>query len=71
MAGNATLLVGVEEEHVDDVIDIIVHNSKKRTKMVSPVVSYSSSTIFPGAPVEVTVGGATIFVLDVLRYEKA
>ena len=35
-AGNATLLIGTEEEKVDEVIEIIGEYSRKRSQMVSP-----------------------------------
>jgi uncharacterized protein YaaQ len=70
-AGNTTLLVGVEEDKVDNVLDIIKKRSKSRKQVIN-------SSMVPGAiegmyipyPVEVVVGGATIFVIDVERFEK-
>lgn len=68
-AGNTTLLVGVEDQKVDEVIDIIAHNSKKRTRKAPAPIS-GAGGVASAFPVEVTVGGATIFVLDVERFEK-
>ena len=68
MAGNTTFLVGTEDNRVDDVIAIIEKHSKKRTQMV-PSSTYGTST-YASFPVEVTVGGATVFVTDIERYEK-
>ena len=71
-AGNTTLLVGVEKEKLDQVIDIIKSKSKSRKKLInSSTVPAVNSAIIPGYPVEVKVGGATIFVVDVERHEKA
>ena len=70
MAGNTTFLVGTEDEKVDAVIDIISSQSRKRTQMV-PTTSAHDGGMFSSYPVEVTVGGATIFVLNVDRFEKA
>lgn len=69
MSGNTTFLVGTEDNRVDDVIAIIEKRSKKRTQMV-PSTTYGDSE-YASYPVEVTVGGATIFVLDIERFEKA
>ena len=69
MAGNTTLLIGVEDDKVDDVLHIIGENSRKRTKMVPSTASFSAG-MYAGMPVQVTVGGATIFVMDVDRFEK-
>lgn len=69
MAGNTTFLVGVEDEKVDTVIDLIKKQSKRRTQMV-PTTSSFDVGMYSTFPVEVTVGGATIFVLNVERFEK-
>lgn len=68
-AGNVTILVGVEEEKVQAVIDIIHEHSHSR-KHVIPTTTEIGSGNCPGVPVEVTVGGATVFVVDVERMER-
>ena len=70
MAGNTTFLVGVEDEKVDTVINLIKKQSKRRTQML-PTTSSFDVGMYSTFPVEVTVGGATIFVLNVDRFEKA
>ena len=68
-AGNTTLLTGVEDGKVSKAIDIISKYSSKRTQMMAGSLPMDmDAQIIP--PVEVTVGGATIFVLDVDQYEK-
>ena len=69
MAGNTTFLVGTDDEKVDEVISIIGSHSKKRTQMVPSSASYGVG-MYTSFPVEVQVGGATIFVLPVDRFEK-
>ena len=69
MAGNTTFLVGTDDDKVDDVIHIIGSHSKKRTQMVPSSASYGVG-MYTSFPVEVQVGGATIFVLPVDRFEK-
>jgi uncharacterized protein YaaQ len=68
-AGNATLLIGAEDEKVNDVIELIRRFSSKRTQMVETSPSFSNET-FMTMPVEVTVGGATVFVLEVDQFYK-
>mgnify|MGYP002093115540 CR=1 FL=1 len=68
MAGNTTFLVGTDESRVDEVVGIVECHSKKRTQMV-PSTTYGASS-YSSFPVEVTVGGATLFVVDVERCEK-
>ena len=66
MAGNTTFLVGVDDERVDQVLATIEKHSKKRTQMI-PSTSYGTSA-YASFPVEVTVGGATVFVINIERY---
>ena len=68
-SGNSTLLIGTEDENVDNVIEIISEFSRKRTQMVTPSPSFMSEGFISRA-VEVTVGGATIFVVDVDKFIK-
>ena len=71
LSGNATLLVGVEEEKLEQVIDLIREYSHSR-KHVVPSIDYDVTGMgyLPAMPVEVTVGGATVFVVDVERFER-
>ncbi len=64
--GNTTLMIGVENEKVDLTLEVIKRESSKRKETV--VVP---STAMPGyadttpVPMQVTLGGATVFVIDV------
>jgi uncharacterized protein YaaQ len=70
-AGNTTVLVGVEDDEVDSVKRIIEENCQSRKEMVTSPAPVSGTTgVFIPYPVEVTVGGATVFVLDVSEYLK-
>ena len=67
--GNTTLLIGVEEENLDQLLAIIENNCKKRnttTTIINP--TGESSIISSTVPIEISVGGATIFVIDVEQY---
>ena len=70
-AGNTTLLVGVEDDRFDTAMGIIEKICKSR-KQIAP--SPSSMVGMPGSyspyPIEVVVGGATIFVLSVDQFVK-
>ncbi len=69
-SGNTTLLLGVKEEQVDEVMKIIEANCKTREITTSLLtVSMPGDTYMP-YPLEVRVGGATIFILDVERFVK-
>ncbi len=70
-AGNTTLLVGVEEENLDTVIEVIKKKSKSRKQVInSSMTPNGMGGMFVPYPVEVVVGGATVFVMDVFRFEK-
>lgn len=69
MAGNTTFISGVDDEKVDDVISLISKYSSRRTQIV-PSTSTMDVGMYSSFPVEVTVGGSTIFVLNVDRFEK-
>ncbi|HHT55481.1 MAG TPA: transcriptional regulator [Acholeplasma sp.] len=68
-AGNATFLVGVNDEKVQDIIDIIEKHSKKRTKLV-PNTIVNEFGSFSSLPLEVEVGGATVFIVNVDQFIK-
>lgn len=68
-AGNTTFICGVEDERLEEVLEIIRAQSKRRTQMV-PTTTFYDAGLYAAYPVEVTVGGATIFVLDVAQFEK-
>lgn len=67
--GNTTIIVGVQKEKVDNVIDIIREECKTRKQM-----TMDNHGVLPAGrvpyPVEVVVGGATVFVIDVEQFYK-
>lgn len=71
-AGNTTLLVGVDEDKVDKVIGIIKNLCESRKQVITSTSPVTGTTgVYVPYPIEVSVGGATIFVVDVDRFEKA
>ena len=70
-SGNTTLLIGIEKEKVDYVISIIEEKCKSRTKVTStPITTTWLPTAYIPQAIEVPIGGATIFVLDVDQFAK-
>jgi len=67
-AGNTTLLVGVEEDKVDSCMELIEKNCKTRSITTSLMTVTMPGDTFMPYPIEVKVGGATVFVLDVEQY---
>jgi uncharacterized protein YaaQ len=63
---NATILLGVDEEKVDDVLSLIQSNCQTRTQYVNPLPPVMEpGEFYMPYPVEVQIGGATVFVLEV------
>ncbi len=69
-AGNVTLLIGVEDRKVDEVTNIIGEHSSQRKKITPVNTTYIGESMLSSMPIQVTVGGATIFVLDVEQFYK-
>ena len=68
---NATVIVGVEDAQVDEVITIVRENCNARTQVVNPMPPIMEpGEFFMPYPLEVEVGGATVFVLLVERFER-
>jgi uncharacterized protein YaaQ len=68
---NATILVGVEEAQVEEVLDITRKTCTARTQIVNPMPPIMEpGEFFMPYPLEVEVGGATVFVLPVERFER-
>lgn len=68
---NASVLVGVEEQQVEDVLRVIRETCHARTQYINPMPPIMEpGEFYMPYPVEVTFGGATVFVLDVARYER-
>ncbi|MBR6872550.1 MAG: cyclic-di-AMP receptor [Ruminococcus sp.] len=67
--GNTTFMICCRDEQVDDVIETCKSHSRKRKQVVAAsTVTENSGGL--GQPVEVTIGGATIFVTDIERFEQ-
>ena len=69
-SGNTTFLICTEDEKVEKAIEIISSRSHRRKEFVQNNMTSFSGESFGSIPVEVQVGGATIFVTDIERFEK-
>src|SRR5579864_4559834 len=68
---NATVFAGVPDRDVDRVLDIIRARCHSRTEQVSPLPPVvEPGEVYMPYPMQVEVGGATVFVVDVHRFEK-
>lgn len=70
-AGNTTLMIGIEVDRLNEVLDIIREECKTRKEVItSPSPVLGATGFYVPSPMEVTIGGATVFVLDVDQFEK-
>jgi uncharacterized protein YaaQ len=68
-SGNTTMMIGVEDERTTEAIEIIESVCSSRTQTVpAPSPTVDSSGFFIPYPLDVTVGGATIFVINVEQF---
>jgi uncharacterized protein YaaQ len=68
---NATVIVGVEDDQVDAVLDVVRENCTSRTQVVNPMPPIMEpGEFFMPYPLEVELGGATVFVVPVERFER-
>ncbi|MBQ7886210.1 MAG: cyclic-di-AMP receptor [Clostridia bacterium] len=72
-AGNTTLISGVEDDKLDTALSVIEKICKSReqiTASTAPMGSSAAGGVYVPYPIRVTVGGATIFVLEVSQFLK-
>lgn len=68
-SGNTTFLIGTEDSLVSSALELIQDNCRAREQMVAPVspMGGNADSYIP-YPVEVEVGGATVFVLPIEQF---
>lgn len=70
-SGNTTLMIGVEADKVQRVIDVVEDVCKTRKQIITtPTPITGNVDMFMSYPIEIEVGGATIFVIDVDQFIK-
>ena len=70
-AGNTTLLVGVDDDKFESAMAVIEKVCKSRKQIAtSPSPVAGTTGVYVPYPIEVMVGGATIFVLNVEQFVK-
>lgn len=69
--GNATIFVGTEDENVENVLQLIKEHCCTRSEYVSPLPPVMEpGEMYVPTPVDVQMGGATVFVMDVVQFER-
>ena len=70
MSGNTTLLIGTEDDRVTELVGILKKYCATHKKVVPTTESFGRGLRKDGVAPEITVGGATYFVLDVADMGK-
>jgi len=70
MSGNTTFIMGVNDDETDKAIEIISKYSKKRIQSIANDIALATGNMTSNIPIEVQVGGGTILVLNVERFER-
>ena len=66
---NVTLLIGTEAARLPELWRLLRENCMTRTEFISPFTpTQGPGDVFLPRPVEVQVGGATVWILDVERF---
>ena len=69
--GNSGLLIGVEDEQVQPVMEILKKHCRRRTQIAVPYSpALEPGLLYMPENFEVEVGGAVVFVLPVSRFER-
>ncbi|MFW6306597.1 MAG: cyclic-di-AMP receptor [Bacillota bacterium] len=69
--GNTTFMIGTDEEHVEELLEIIKENCESRKKTIAPMSPVANTMeSYYSFPMEVQIGGATIFIIDVEQFMK-
>lgn len=68
--GNSTLMIGVEAAKLAETLEIIREHSSRRQVVTVPATGIPHNIDSAAMPMTVSVGGATVFVLDVQETYK-
>ena len=70
-SGNTTFIIGIEDERVNEALDLIKDVCQSREQFVTAPVSLDATMdSHMSYPIEVQVGGATVFVMPVEGFHR-
>jgi len=68
---NVTLMTGIDDDRIEEVLGLIKENCRTRSEFMNPMPPLvEPGDFFVPYPVEAQVGGATVFIMNVDRFEK-
>ncbi|MGG5254518.1 cyclic-di-AMP receptor [Neobacillus sp. SM06] len=68
-SGNTTFMIGTDDDRIEMALEIIKKNCQSREQLVAPVSPMGGNAdSYVPFPIQVEVGGATVFVLPVEQF---
>jgi uncharacterized protein YaaQ len=69
--GNTTIFLGTEDQKVTQAVEVVQQACRRRTQWVSPLPTLEGPGLEMSEPIEVSVGGAVVFVMNVEQFVQA
>ncbi len=69
--GNATIFIGTDDQKVAQAVEIVRQTCRRRSQWVSPLPTLEGPGLEMSEPIEVSVGGAVVFVMNVEQFVQA
>ena len=69
--GNTTIFLGTEDQKVNQAVEVLRQSCRRRTQWVSPLPTLEGPGLEMSEPIEVGVGGAVVFVMNVEQFVQA
>lgn len=66
--GNATIFLGIEDAKIAQALEILRAVCRRRTQWVSPLPTLEGPGLEMAEPIEVSVGGAVVFLMNVEQF---
>jgi uncharacterized protein YaaQ len=69
--GNTTIFLGTEDQKITQAVEVLRQTCRRRAQWVSPLPTLEGPGLEMSEPIEVSVGGAVIFVMNVEQFVQA
>jgi uncharacterized protein YaaQ len=69
--GNTTIFLGTEDQQVTQAVEMLRQTCRRRSQLVSPLPTLEGPGLEMSEPIEVSLGGAVIFVMNVEQFVLA
>lgn len=68
--GNTTLMIGVETDRLQTALDVIREKSSRRHSVTVPSAGIPHPMETVAMPIQITIGGATVFIVNVDEFYR-